>query len=130
MFGPQSSGQSVFRGRFVNKPGGFTQIVCQITTPTSSQNRAGAYGAAAGGLEATILTLNSTSVQNGNTWFMPCFRLQASGTAGTNDTDARLVALFGFPVDAVICNQAIAGMPWKAGDNLLDQMGNFRGFAL
>lgn len=128
MLTPQTAGPCVFRGRFVNKGASFTSIVTQITTPMSPSNRVGRYGSAAGGLEANILTLNATSVQNANTWFMPNIRLQANGTAGANDTDCTLAVLFGFPVEAVICNEAIAGMPWQAGQNLLDFRGNYRGF--
>lgn len=119
MFTPQTAGNTVIRGRFVNKNANFTSLVFQISTPMGFSDRNGRYGAAAGGLEANTLTLNSTSVQNANTWAMPNLRIQANGTAGANDTDCTVALMLGFPVAAIICNQAVAGMPWKAGDDLL-----------
>lgn len=128
MLTPQTSGNSVVRGRFVNKNANFTSITIQTATPISGFDRNGRYGAANGGLEHQIIAINATTVQAANTWMMPNFRILAAGTAGTNDTDCCIAMIFGFPVEAVICNYAAAGMPWSAGQNLLDLRGNYRGF--
>jgi len=118
MFIPQTAGNSVFRGRFANKPAGFTSITAQIGIGQADIGPR--FGAAQAGLEATILTLNSTSIQSANTWMMPYVRLLAEGTAGTNDTDLRLQLLLGFPVVAFRVVAAANGMPWQVGQNLLN----------
>jgi hypothetical protein len=119
MFPPQSAGNTIFRGRLVNKNAAFTSIVAQIGTWDAATEEP-VFGAANGGLEATVLTLSATSVTNANTWMMPAVRLLLNGTAGVNDTDCRLVMGFGFPVAAVTCVAALVGMPWTVGDNLLN----------
>lgn len=107
-----NNGTCILRGRFVNKDAAFTNITPQINTHA-------VFGAPTG-LEAGLTAITSTTIVNSNTWWMPYLRLLANGTTAAGATDAIIMLGAGFPVADVRVVSAMAGMPWSAGQSLLD----------
>lgn len=99
----------VARGRFETIGTGMTSISVRIAPD--------AFGAP-NGLEATIVTINSTSIAQGTSYPLPAVDFLQVGTS-TTPSVLHLVLGLGFPISKILVEQARAGIGYQVGDDLL-----------
>lgn len=99
----------VARGRFETIGTGMTSISVRIAADNVG---------APSGLEANIVTINSTSIAQGTSYPLPIIDLLQGGVS-SSPSIMHLVLGFGFPVRRLEVLDARAGMGFTPGENLL-----------
>jgi hypothetical protein len=107
--GSPAAGTANLRGRFVTKGPGAVSLAWRLDHKPDLA-----------GTASTPLTVTTTTMGGANSFLLPYLALTLAGTVAAGDTDADAALLLGVPLARALVLSARPGLPFAAGQDLLD----------